>query len=262
MDLLTQKLIAPQMKQSVFTLLASASLATASLAAGGAQQPWSDYTVHDPQRPTPEKVTTGGAVINRPPEDAKILFNGENTSAFTQKWKIVQGALVASSRNTHTTESFGDCQLHIEWRVPANRKVSGQQGANSGIFLMDRYEVQIQESHTNITYADGQAGALYGQTPPLVNASAAQGQWQSFDILFTAPKYEGSKILSPAFITVIHNGVVIHNHQKLYGPTVWKKVASYPAQHPAKAPIRLQWHGDPIEYRNIWIRPLDEESQN
>ncbi|MFC4992351.1 3-keto-disaccharide hydrolase [Rubritalea tangerina] len=220
------------------------------------KQPWSDYVVHDGTRPTPQKVQTNGAITTPAPADAIVLFNGTDASAFTKQWKVKDGILIASPGNTHTKQHFADCQLHIEWRVPANRKIKNQAGGNSGIFLMDKYEIQVQESHTNVTYADGQAGALYGQTPPLVNASSPQGEWQSYDILFTAPRYQDGKLISPAYVTVIHNGVVIHNHQKFYGPTVFRKLAKYPEKHPEKAPIRLQWHSDPIEFRNIWIRPL------
>ena len=158
--------------------------------------------------------------------------------------------------DAHTKKGYGSCQLHIEWKIPKGRKVSGQAGGNSGIFFMDRYEIQIQESHKNVTYADGQAGALYGQHPPLVNASTPQGEWQSYDIIFTAPVYKDGKLAEPAKITAFHNGVLIHNNQTFKGWTSHKVLPKYPAKHPLKAPIRLQWHGDPIEFRNIWIRDL------
>ena len=219
------------------------------------KQPWSDYVVHDGTRPTPAKVVTQGAVSTPAPADAVVLFNGTDTESFTQKWAIKDGAMIATLKDTFTKQHFSDCQFHIEWRVPAGREIKNQSGGNSGIFFMDRYEIQVQESHTNVTYGDGQAGAIYGQTPPSVNASSPQGTWQSYDIIFTAPVYEEDKVVSPAYFTVIHNGVVIHNHQKCYGPTVWSALPKYPAEHPEKAPIRLQWHGDPIEFRNIWIRP-------
>ena len=140
-------------------------------------------------------------------------------------------------------------------------KLKGQGGGNSGIFLMDKYEVQIQESHTNVTYADGQAGALYGQFPPLKNASTPQGEWQSYDIVFKAPRYNDKGLVSPATITVIHNGVVIHNAQELLGPSVYRRLPQYPKTHPEKAPIRLQWHGDPIQYRNFWVREFGSQKK-
>ncbi|MBK1856171.1 DUF1080 domain-containing protein [Verrucomicrobiaceae bacterium 5K15] len=220
------------------------------------KQPWSDYRVHDTERPHPEKVKTAGAITTPAPADAIVLFDGKNTEAFTKNWKVEDGVMIASPGKNLTKQSFGSIQMHVEWRIPAGRKVQGQGGGNSGIFMMDRYEVQVMESHTNVTYADGQAGALYGQTPPLVNASAPQGEWQSYDIIFEAPVYGEDGMKTPAYITVIHNGVVVQQHQKYYGPTVFRKVASYPKTHPEKAPIQFQWHGDPIEYRNIWVREL------
>lgn len=225
------------------------------------KQPWSDYTVHQMSRPHPEKVKTNGAVTTPAPAGAIVLFDGNNADAFTRAWTVKEGVLIASphpkpktSGDIHTRQSFGDCTLHVEWRIPAGREVSGQKGGNSGIFLMDRYEIQVQESFTNVTYADGQAGAIYGQTPPTVNASVPQGEWQSYDIIFKAPVYGEKGLEKPASVTVIHNGVKIHDNQEIYGPTTHKKVAKYPAQHPGKAPIRLQWHDDPIEFRNIWIK--------
>jgi len=165
--------------------------------------------------------------------------------------------MIASKEgNNHSKKSYASCQLHIEWRVPADRQVDGQKGGNSGVFFMDMYEVQILESHTNVTYADGQAGALYGQYPPLVNPSLPQGEWQSYDINFTAPVYKDGKCIEPTRITVYHNGVLIHNNQAFQGPALHKLVTSYPKEHPKKGPIRLQWHKDPIEFRNIWIRDL------
>lgn len=220
------------------------------------KQPWSDYVVHDGTRPLPEKVKATGPVTTPAPSDAIVLFDGTDTSAWTKAWKVKDGVMIASPGNTSTKQSFGDCQLHIEWRVPAGRKVKNQSGGNSGVFLMQKYEIQVQESHTNVTYADGQTGAMYGQHPPLVNASTPQGEWQSYDIIFTAPRYEGEKCVSPARVTVIHNGVLIQNHQQYFGPSVYKKLPSYPKQHPAKAPLMLQWHRDPIEFRNIWLREL------
>jgi len=199
-----------------------------------AKQPWSKYKVHDTLRPRPEKIRDCKAVTTVPPEGATVLFDGKNTDAFTRDWK----------------ESFGSCYLHVEWRIPAGRKIDGQKGGNSGIFLMGKYEVQVMESHKNVTYADGQAAAIYGQTPPMFNASAPQGEWQSYDIIFEAPVYDEAGMKTPAYITVIHNGVVVHARQNYYGPTVFRKVASYPATHPEKAPLALQWHG------NIWIKEL------
>ena len=223
-------------------------------------QPWSKYRVHDVTRPHPPKAERSAVVTTQAPVDADVIFNGKNTSALTKGWIVKDGIMIASkSGNNATKKSYGSCQLHIEWRIPAGRKVKGQKGGNSGVFLMGLYEVQIQESHTNQTYADGQAAAIYGQYPPLVNASLPQGEWQSYDITFIAPEYKGGKLVKPAMITAIHNGVLVHEAQELHGPTVFRKVASYPKSHPKKAPLKLQWHNDPVEFRNIWIRELKRE---
>lgn len=220
------------------------------------KQPWSGYPVHDTTRPHPKKVQAKGPVTTQAPSDAIVLFNGSNTSAWTKNWTVKDGIMVASPGNNSTVQSFGDCQLHIEWRIPAGRKVKGQSGGNSGVFFMQKYEIQVQESHTNVTYADGQTGAMYGQHPPLVNASTPQGEWQSYDIIFTAPRYDGETCTEPARVTVIHNGVVIQNNQKYFGTSTHRKLPNYPKSHPAKAPLMLQWHSDPIEFRNIWLREL------
>ena len=222
-------------------------------------QPWSGYGVHDGKRPTPPKVEAKSIITTPAPADADIIFDGKNSNAFTKKWDIKDGALIASKIGTTSTKkSYGSCQLHIEWKIPTGRKVKDQKGGNSGIFFMGLYEVQVQESFTNLTYADGQAAALYGQYPPLVNASRPQGEWQSYDITFTAPEYKDGKVLKPATVTVLHNGIVVHNAKAFEGPTVFRKIASYPSKHPEKAPLKLQWHNDPVEYRNIWIRELGD----
>ncbi|MFC5051715.1 DUF1080 domain-containing protein [Rubritalea spongiae] len=220
-------------------------------------QPWSEYRVHDVSRPHPVKVSGGKCVCTPAPSDALVIFDGSGTEAFSVKWPVRDGAMVAGKKNTRTKEEFGSCQLHLEWRVPEGREVKDQKGGNSGVFLMGLYEVQVQESHTNVTYADGQAAAIYGQTPPRVNASLPQGEWQSYDIIFHAPEYGEEGMEKPARVTVIHNGVVVQNDTELHGPTVFRKIAKYPKKHPDKAPLMLQWHNDPIEYRNIWVRPLD-----
>lgn len=229
---------------------------------GTPQIPGTPWQVHDGTRPQPRVVETGGAVSVKPPSDAKVLFDGSSLDAWTTEdkkpanWKVEDGILIASAENLFTKEEFGPVQVHLEWRVPAGREVDGQRGGNSGIFFMKLYEVQILQSHGNKTYPDGQAGGLYGQTPPLVNATAPQGEWQSYDILFQPPKYEGGKLSEPAWVTVIHNGVVLHHARKYLGPTQYRQLASYPDEHPETGPIRLQWHNDPIEFRNIWVRPI------
>lgn len=224
------------------------------------KQPWSDYSVHDMSRAHPPKVKAPCCVTLAAPQGAVVLFDGKDFSAFKGAWDVRDGIVVANkSGSVQTKQAFGSCHLHIEWRVPAGREVSGQKGGNSGIFFMQRYELQIQESYANVTYADGQAAAIYGQTPPRVNASLPQGEWNSYDIIFEAPEYGETGLMRKAYMTVVHNGVVVHSRQVVYGPTLHKKVATYPKDHPKEAPLRLQWHNDPIEFRNIWIQPLSGE---
>lgn len=251
--------------------LAAGNLALAAegfgIKPGTPEIPGTPWQVHDGTRPQPRVVETGGAVAVKAPGDAKVLFDGGSLDAWTTdgkaaSWAVKEGILVASPGTLTTKDQFGPVQVHLEWRVPAGRKVDGQGGGNSGIFLMGMYEVQILQSHENKTYPDGTAGALYGQTPPLVNATAPQGEWQSYDILFHPPKYDGEKVVEPATVTVIQNGVVLHHARKFMGPTQFRQLASYPPKHPETGPLALQFHGDPIEFRNIWARPIgnyDEE---
>lgn len=229
---------------------------------GTPQLPGVPYRVHDGSRPQPRVVENAGAISIAAPGDAKVLFDGKSAAAWTSNgkdahWKVENGTLIASrGGDIQTRDHFGAIQLHLEWRLPAGRPVNGQGGGNSGVFLMGLYEVQILQSHNNPTYPDGQAGALYGQLPPLVNATTAQGEWQSYDIFFEPPVYENGKLSKPAKVTVIHNGVVVQHGESYMGPTSWRALASYPGNHPETGPIRLQDHGDPVEYRNIWVRPL------
>lgn len=219
------------------------------------------YVVHDPARPQPRTVETAGAVCVKPPSDAVVLFDGTSLDAWTPGWVIKDGAMVATGKNIQSKQSFGAIQLHFEWRLPAGRPVDGQKGGNSGVFLMGLYEIQVLQSHQNPTYPDGQAGALYGQLPPLVNATSPQGEWQSYDVAFEPPVYEGGKVARPAKVTIIHNGVVVQHGESYLGPTQHRKLASYPATHPETAPLTLQFHGDPMEYRNMWVRPLGKHDQ-
>lgn len=245
-----------------------ASLATGGLVYGvevgekpkTPQLPGVPYVVHDGTRPQPVKVKSAGAVSVKPPGDALVLIGEKSSDTWNgNNWLIEDGVMtVTRGGGVSTKAKFGDCQLHLEFRVPAGRKVNGQGGGNSGVFLMGMYEVQVGESHTNQTYPDGQTAALYGQSPPRVNPSTPQGEWQSFDIIFEAPKYKDSKVLEPAVITVIHNGVMVHHRKKLLGPTKHKQLATYPANHPEKASISLQDHGDPIQYRNLWVREFGD----
>jgi hypothetical protein len=222
----------------------------------GPKLPGLPYSVHDPARPQPPVVRTGGAVSVKPPSDAVVLFDGTSLDAWTPGWVIKDGSMVATGKNIESKRSFGAIQMHFEWRLPAGRPVDGQSGGNSGVFLMGLYEVQVLQSHNNPTYPDGQAGSMYGQRPPLVNATSPQGEWQSYDLAFEPPVYEKGKVVRPAKLTLLHNGVFVQNGEAFLGPTQHRKLASYPDKHPATGPLVLQFHGDPMEYRNMWVRPL------
>ena len=229
------------------------------------QRPWS---VHDMGRPLPPVITTPGQ-FGQPPSDAIILFDGRDTSQWESdkggrvKWKVENGYMEIAKKagGIHTKKSFGNCQLHIEWATPAkvSPKETGQKRGNSGVFFMGKYELQILDSYNNRTYADGQAASLYGQYPPLVNVCRGPGQWQSYDVSFLRPIFaKDGKLIRPARITVLHNGVVVHNNVEIKGITAHKKKAKYTA-HRDKLQLSIQDHGNPMCFRNIWIRELPEQ---
>lgn len=213
-------------------------------------------------------VVTPGQSNTEAPSDATILYNGHGLGAFQKKdgspagWKIdADGAVtdIKGAGDLITKEAFGNCQLHLEFREPSEVKSSGQGRGNSGVYIMGKYEIQVLDSYNNPTYSNGQAGAVYKQHVPLVNASRKPGEWQSYDIIFTAPQFkENGDLESPARVTVIHNGVLIQNNVTILGPTDWVIKPKY-EKHASKLPLMLQDHGDdgnPISYRNIWIRNL------
>jgi Domain of Unknown Function (DUF1080) len=210
----------------------------------------------------PNKITPG-ASCGEAPSDALVLFDGKNLDEWTSgdgspsKWEVRDGAVtvVKGAGNLKTKKTFGDVQLHIEWRTPSVIVGEGQERGNSGIFLQGKYELQVLDSYESVTYSNGQAGAFYKQHIPLVNATRKPGEWQVYDIVYTAPHFgETGSLVSPARVTVLHNGVLIQNNVALLGPTDHIKIPVYVAH--GKASLELQDHGNPVSYRNIWIREL------
>ncbi len=202
------------------------------------------------------KVVAAGAVPGAPPADAVVLFDGKDLAQWKngENWEVKDGYAITRKSGISTKEAFGDCQLHVEFATPAKVKGNGQGRGNSGIYLMERYEVQVLDSVDNPTYFDGQCGAIYKQSPPMVNVSRKPGEWQTYDIVFEAPAFgDDGKVTKPAYITVLHNGVLIHNHFELKGSTNFDRPAAY-VKHAARMPISLQFHGDETMFRNIWVR--------
>jgi len=231
--------------------------------------PGQKWHVHDPDRPHP-KVVTPGATPGAPPSDAIVLFDGKDLSKWVQhgrgadranlvepKWKVEGGYFEVAGRtgDLYTREKFGDCQLHVEWASPPEASGTSQARGNSGVLLMSRYEIQVLDVYDNPTYADGQAGAIYGQWPPLANPARKPGEWNTYDIVFEAPRFEGEKLVRPAFMTVFYNGVMVHHRKELMGPMVYRQVAKY-VPHEPEEPLMLQDHGNPVRYRNLWMRRL------
>jgi len=225
---------------------------------------------HDMNRPQPAIVDPGTGVPpaepGRPPADAIVLFDGKDLAAWkSQKdgspaaWKVENGyfEVVKGTGGIETRQGFGDVQLHIEWRTPTPPSGESQGRGNSGVFFGGgRYEVQVLDSYENKTYPDGQAAALYGQFPPLVNASRPPGEWQAYDIVYEAPRFDAAGVVTKrARATVFHNGVLVQNAREFIGPATNRARTPYSA-HPAALPIGLQDHGDPLRFRNVWLREL------
>ena len=229
--------------------------------------PGTRFRVHDRTRPQPRIVHPGTASTQEhpggPPSDAVRLFDGADLSRWVSvtggeaSWRVEQGYLevIPGTGDIQTRDHLGDCQLHLEWAAPVMVHGEGQHRGNSGVWLMGRYEIQILDGYENPTYADGTTAAIYGQYPPLVNACRPPGAWQCYDIIWRAPRFAGDQLVQPASATVLHNGLVVHDHTALFGPTQHRQVASY-RPHPPTAPLRLQDHGDAVRYRHIWYRPL------
>ncbi|AGA24870.1 family 16 glycoside hydrolase [Singulisphaera acidiphila] len=239
----------------------------ACLAADGirTEAPVGRWRQHDVQRPKPKVVEPADAgIATKPPKDAIVLFDGTNLDAWKspsgKSWKVIDGTMetVPGSGMIETKGKYGDIQLHIEWAAPNPPNGKGQDRGNSGIFLMGQFEIQVLDSYKAETYADGQAGAIYGQYPPLFNASRPPGEWQAYDIAFRRPRFDTSgKLLEPARITVFHNGILVQNNEEPFGPTSWLKWLPY-EDHGSRGPITLQDHDHPVRYRNIWLRELPE----
>ena len=248
---------------TLVTALLAAALAPNDLIA---QQP-REWPVHSTERPQPPIVRAAPAPAVPPPSDAIVLFNGRSLAAWRSaddttgpaRWRIAEGFMevVKGTGAIETRRAFGDVQLHIEWASPAVPHGEGQERGNSGVFLMGRYEVQVLDSYLNRTYPDGQAAAIYGQVPPLVNASAPPGQWQSYDIVFRRPRFDAAgKLLRPARVTVLHNGVLVHDATELTGPSAHQARPPY-EKHADRLPISLQDHGVAVRFRNVWVRELE-----
>lgn len=232
------------------------------------------YRVHDDARPRPRVVSPGDGTAA--PSDAVVLFDGSGFAEWERwkgplghgfigakgetgpsEWEIEDGAMVVTGKSSlKTRREFGDVQLHIEWAAPKQVVAASQGRGNSGVLLMGAYEIQVLDSYNNKSYADGQAASIYGQYPPLVNASRPPGEWQAYDIIFERPRFEHGKLVKPAFVTVLHNGVLMHHRREILGPMRHKIPTEYLPQG-EKGPLILQMHSNPVRYRNIWVRELD-----
>src|SRR5665647_1389216 len=232
-------------------------------AAGAAQEQW---PVHDRNRPLPPVVTPGPAGPPvAPPSDAIVLFDGKGLGQWADakgqpaKWKVENGTMeiVPKTGGIRTIKGFGDCQLHVEWMAPSPARGTDQDRGNSGVFLMDLYEVQVLDCYGSSTYAYGMTAAIYGQYPPLVNACRPPGECQTYDIVFHRPRFDkNGQVLAPARMTVFHNGLLVHDCDVLTGPTAHKARPPY-KMHADKLPLSLQDHDHPVRYRNIWLRELE-----
>ncbi len=217
--------------------------------------------------PEPPVITPGDYATQSAPSDAIVLFDGKNLDAWkgAKKSTIDADGGFTVKEALQTKQSFGDCQFHVEFASPTETKHKngkekrGQERGNNGIGLMGaHYEIQVLDSYENKTYPEGQAASVYNQRPPMVNACRKPGEWQTYDIIFTAPKFgDDGKVAKPAFVTVLHNGVVVQNHTEIKGDTAYDQESKY-HKHPEKLPFVLMYHGDPVRFRNIWLREFKE----
>lgn len=226
-------------------------------------EPGLPWHVHDPERPQPPIVTPGATFSDMapPPSDAIVLFDGKNLDQWVDKktkgpvaWRVEDGVAISAKGDIETTNTFGDLQLHVEFREPTPPKGTGQSRGNSGVFLMGQFEVQVLDCYQNQTYADGATGGLYGQHPALANACRPPGEWQTYDIAFTVPHFDADgKLVTPAYVTVFHNGVLVQNHQAFRGATNWRSPGKY-QPGVSSGPLALQFHNNAVAFRNIWVR--------
>jgi len=255
-------------RRSTFAIaLAMATLDSLGMPAAAAAQSPADYPIHSLTRPQPPIVDPGPlGTMQKPPSDAVVLFGGQSlggwrsadSSGQPARWKLADDYMevAAGAGNIASVREFGDVQLHVEWMAPVPARGEGQERGNSGVFLMGIYEVQVLDSYHNTTYPDGQAGAIYGQYPPLVNASRPPGEWQTYDIVFRRPRFDANgNVVRKARMTILHNGILVQDDVELTGPTAHKARPPY-ARHADRLPLILQDHGDPVRYRNIWVREL------
>lgn len=219
-------------------------------------QPWSGYHVHDPDRPAPKKVAPAEFSTEGPPSDAIVLFDGKDLSKWKpNQWKVVGGYLVATTGPFETVEEFGSFQLHLEWQAPEAEEENIMNRGNNGVLLMGLFEIQIFDPRTKI-YPDGQAASIYSQTPPLVNACRKPPEWETYDIVFAAPEFKGDKLEKPPRLTMLHNGVLVHHAQEIYGVTGHRTLPKPLTIGKTRGPLALGAHHCPVRFRNIWIRPL------
>ena len=264
------------MKQPILTLIAIAAVSLKCVAfeevvtngvAGFKDtpiEPGLPWHVHDPERPQPPVVTPGTfSETATPPADAIVLFGGKDLSQWRDKksggpapWSVANGVATSAKGDSMTTNEFSDLQLHLEFREPTPPRGEGQGRGNSGVFLMGRYEIQVLDCYQSKTYADGATGGVYGQHPALANACRPPGEWQTYDIVFNVPHFnKDGSLLSPAYVTVLLNGVVVQNHQAVRGETNWRSLGAYHAHGPT-GPLALQYHNNSVSFRNIWVRSV------
>lgn len=221
--------------------------------------PWCGYRVHDPDRPAPKRINPGPAPERSapPPSDAIVLFDGKDLSRWAPTdWKLVDGCIEAvGGSQLSTRENFGSFQLHLEWKQPNPPSGPWENRGNNGVLIMGLYEIQIYDSWNDKIYPDGQAAAIYAQTPPRVNVCRPPGEWESYDIVFTAPVFEAGKLAQPARVTMLHNGVLVHLNEEIRGETGHRILPEY-KKKVSQGPLVLSGHHCPVRFRNIWLRAL------